>query len=332
MSSVIFHFKPKAKPTPLNTLDEATEAMKTGGFVWLDFSQPTPELLQPLIDKLGIHPLSIEDCLDDNQIPKMDIFPNNTFILFNNFIYEKQELAIEEIDLIIAPSYLVTVHSRNSKKTGFFDKLPERIERVISVAGKGTDFLMHTVMDYVVDNKFIAIETLQDEIDQMEEKVHEMSEKFKPMELMRYRGYLLALRKSLFHEREILVKICRKDSPFISEKSIFYFRDIYDHLTKSFEFIEINREMIGNLFELYLSMRGNHLAAISLQMNEAMKRLTLITTVFMPLTLLAGVGGMSEWSMMTGSENWAISYPAFLLGMAVLAWLNYKLLKWIRWV
>lgn len=331
-STLFFHFQPKQKPTVLTTLDEVLAAMQQNGFVWLDYNRPTLELLQPLIEKLNIHPLSVEDCLDENQIPKLDVYQGNSFILFNNYAYDGKELVIEEVDFIISPKFLVTVHGRNSKRTEFFNKLPERIERNLATVSKGTDFLLHTVMDYIVDHKFAVIETMEDEVDTLEERIHDAPDKFKPGELMRLRSHLLALRKSLFHEREILIKICRKDAPCITDKSVYYYRDIYDHLTKFFEFIEINREMIGNLFELFLSVRSNHLAVISLQTNEVMKRLTLITTIFMPLTLLSGIGGMSEWSMITGPENWMVSYPAFLLAMVGLGWVNYKILKWLRWV
>ena len=117
---------------------------------------------------------------------------------------------------------------------------------------------------------------------------------------MRLRRDLLTLRKSLFHEREILVKICRRDSPYVSEKAIYHFRDIYDHLAKYFEMVEIYREMITSLMEMYLSMINNRMAEMANRTNATVRRLTLINTVFMPLTLLAGIGGMSEWSMMTG--------------------------------
>ena len=120
------------------------------------------------------------------------------------------------------------------------------------------------------------------------------------------------LRKSLFHEREILVKICRKDCPFISEKAIFHYRDIYDHLAKFFELTETYRDIVTSLMEMYLSMLNNLMAKVANETNATVRRLTFITTIFMPLTLLAGIGGMSEWSMMTGPENWQIAYPAFL--------------------
>ena len=144
------------------------------------------------------------------------------------------------------------------------------------------------------------------------------------------RRALLAMRKSLFHEREILVKVCRRDSPFIGEKAIYHYRDIYDHLTKCFEIVEVYREMVTNAMEMYLSLINNRMARVSNRMNATVRRLTLITTIFMPLTLLAGVGGMSEWSMITGPDNWKVSYPLFLVGMAVIGLLSYRALRWLE--
>ena len=153
---------------------------------------------------------------------------------------------------------------------------------------------------------------------------------FNPAELVRLRRDLLSLRKSLFHEREILVKICRKDCPFISGKAIFHYRDIYDHLAKFFELTESYRDIVTSLMEMYLSMLNNQMTKAANETNQTVRRLTFITTIFMPLTLLAGIGGMSEWSMMTGPQNWKIAYPVFLLAMAVIGFVNYYLLKWLE--
>jgi magnesium transporter len=141
---------------------------------------------------------------------------------------------------------------------------------------------------------------------------------------------LLAVRKGLFHEREVLVKICRKDSPFIPDKAIYLYRDIYDHLSKFFELTESYRDLVTSLMEMYLSMLNNKMTNAANETNIIVRRLTFITTIFMPLTLLAGIGGMSEWSMMTGPQNWRIAYPAFLLAMVLLGALNYLFLKRIE--
>jgi magnesium transporter len=223
---------------------------------------------------------------------------------------------------------LITVSGRGGAERRFYRKAEEAIGLNMENVRKGPAFLLHLLLDDIVDNKFIAIEAIQDEIDGAEERVLEDTNRFQPGELLHLRRYLLMLRKSLFHEREIMVKICRRDSPFISEKSIYHFRDIYDHLAKFFEAIEINREMITDLMEMYLSIINNQMAMMANKTNRTVRLLTLITTVFMPLTLLAGIGGMSEWTMMTGVQHWKIAYPLFLLGLAVLGIANYVVLRW----
>ena len=147
------------------------------------------------------------------------------------------------------------------------------------------------------------------------------------MQLIRLRKDLLSLRKSLYHEREILVKICRMDCPFIPENAIVPYRDIYDHLARFFELAETYREIETSLMELYTSLLNNKMTKMSNETNLSVKRLTLIATIFMPLTLISGILGMSEWSMMTGPDNWKHSYPLFFLGMALIAVVNYFIIK-----
>ncbi len=186
---------------------------------------------------------------------------------------------------------------------------------------------MHRVLDFLVDNKYKAFDDMEDELEEAEELLLENVETFKPMRLIQLRKSLMILRKSLFHEREILVKICRRDCPLISEKAIIHYRDVYDHLTKFFELTETYREIETSLMELYTSLLNNLMTKMSNHTNTSVRRLTLIATIFMPLTLIASIGGMSEWSMMTGPSNWKITYPLFLLGMGIIAFLNYFLIR-----
>ena len=183
-------------------------------------------------------------------------------------------------------------------------------------AKEGPGFLMH-IIDHLVDEKYKAFDDMEDELEDSEELLISDVSKIPAKTTDPFRKDLLALRKSLYHEREILVKICRIDCPFISDKAIVHYRDIYDHLAKFFELTETYREIETSLMELYTSLLNNLMTKMSNETNYSMKRLTLIATIFMPLTLLARIGGMSEWSMMTGPENWKISYPLFLLGMVV---------------
>ena len=121
-------------------------------------------------------------------------------------------------------------------------------------------------------------------------------------------------------------KLIRKDSPFLVEKSLIYFRDVYDHLSKYYEIAETAREQVTNLMEIHLSLISNKMAESSNRTNAIMRRLTLITTIFMPLTLISGIGGMSEFTMMVGTMNWRTAYLILLIVMIVIGVVNYMLL------
>lgn len=328
--SKFYHFTSTGLFYGVASLDDAVIASKEGGFVWFNFYQPSKEELSSLVDKIGIHPLSVEDCFDDKQVPKIEYFLGNTFIIFNAFTYAEKTLFIDEINLFLGKNYLITVSGHNSGTRKPLNGITTTIENGHSNAKEGPDFLMHMVLDYLVDQKYKAFDDLEDELEEAEDLLIDNVEKFQPGQLIRLRKYLLVLRKSLFYEREILVKICRKDCPLITEKAVVHYRDIYDHLAKFFELTETYREIETSLMELYTSLLNNLMTRSSNETNASVRRLTLITTVFMPLTLLASIGGMSEWSMITGPDNWKITYPLFLLGMVVIALLNFLLLKRIE--
>ena len=216
--SSFYHFSRAGRLSHVTTVDAALAAAKDGGFVWLNYCQATKEELSNLIEPLGLHPLSVEDCFDEDEVPKIEDFPRSTFILFNCFDYSNRELSIGEIDLFIGDNFLVTVSQRISKNRWLLDGLEHLVETNLQSIRHGPSFLMHVILDYVVDQKFSAIEALEDELDTVEGAMLADASSFNPAELIRFRRYLLSLRKSLFHEREILVKICRKDCPLLRKR------------------------------------------------------------------------------------------------------------------
>jgi magnesium transporter len=325
--SKFYHFTSTGLFYGLKTVKEAVDALKEGGFVWFDYYKPSREELSSLIATVGIHPLSVEDCFDEKQVPKIEHFQNNTFIIFNSFTYSGEELLIDEINLFIGTNFLITVSGHNSGTRMPLKEISGIIENSHANAKSSPDFLMHIVLDFIVDQKYKAFDDLENELEEAEDLLLGDVEKFKPIQLIRLRKDLLILRKNLYHEREILVKICRMDSPFITEKTIVHYRDIYDHLAKFFELTDTYREIETSLMELYTSLLNNLMTKMSNDTNASVRRLTLIATIFMPLTLLASIGGMSEWSMMTGPGNWKVTYPLFLLGMIIIAFLNYFLIR-----
>ena len=309
---------------------EAEAAARDGGYVWVDLQDPSREQLAALAGPLGLHPLSVEDCLDEAGLPKIDDYPGHSFLLVNSFSICEREVFINEVDFFIGARFLVSVSGHVGPGLRFADRLTGAIALGAQNVGRGPDFLLHVLLDSVVDAKCQAIETVQTELDAAEEDIVRDLSGFELGRLTRLRRRLLLLRKSLFHEREVLVRICRRDCPFIGEKSIYDYRDVYDHLTKFFEEVEICREIILGIMEMYLSLVNNRMAAVANRTNVSVRRLTFITTIFMPLSFLAGVGGMSEYSMMTGPGNWRVSYTVFLAAMAAVGAATYVLLRWIE--
>jgi magnesium transporter len=325
-----FHINKTGNLTPKENLSDSLRAVSNGGFLWLDYCEPDKADLETLIEPLNLHPLVVEDCVGEHQIPKIEDYPKNTFILFNAFEYADHTLNISEIDVVIGDNYLITVSRRDSTGQPILKGIEHFVENDLGNTRQGPAYLLHVLLDHIVDQKFVAIEAIEEAINESEDIILTDLDRFNPADLLHLRRNLVKLRKSLFHEREILVKICRKDCPYIPDKAILYYRDVYDHLAKFFEMTESSRDIISSLMEMHASLINNRMTKAANNTNITVRRLTFITTIFMPLTLLAGIGGMSEWSMMTGPDNWKISYPLFLVAMAVIGIASYCLLKWIE--
>jgi magnesium transporter len=329
--SEFFHITPGGSLEQISTFTGAVSALKDEGYVWFNYAKASREDLTVLIEPLGFHPLSLEDCTDENQVPKMDEFPNYTFIVFNALMYDLEELMSDEINFFIGSNFLVTVSGYSETSKYPIDGILQVIERNIPTIQRGPAWLMHIIIDYIVDQMADAVEKAEADIDRAEEAILDSPATFDPAMLTYLRRNLLGLRKSLFHEREILIKISRNDCEWVPEKASVHYRDILDHLSNFLEMTESHRDNVTSLMELYASMLNNQMARDSNQTNATVRRLTLITTIFMPLTLLAGIFGMSEWTLMTGGEsNIRHSYPIFAAIMVVIGLANFLFIKWLE--
>ena len=323
-----FYINDTGKLSVVSSVKDAMTAALDTGYFWLDYNNPSEEELAQLILLLNIHPLSIEDCLNEDQLPKLDLFTNYSFMIFNVFEPTAEEILTHELDLLIGKNFLISVTKHDSTRGYLLDRINRLIERDQDTLKLGPAYLLHMLIDTVVDDKFEAIETIEDTLDTYESIILDQSENFNPGKLMDARRDLQAIRKSLFHERELVSKIIRKDSLFFPERSIVYFRDIYDHLSKYYEMSDSARDLVTSLMEIHLSMINNRMTRISNRTNAIMRRLTVITTIFMPLSLLSGIGGMSEFTMLTGGEkNAKIAYLVLFVVMGVIAVLTWYFLR-----
>lgn len=322
-----YHVTPKGEIVSCKTSEDALLKAGGEGYVWLNYIDPKPEELYSLQDKLKLDSLSIEDCFDDNTIPKVNEFRDYTFFIFNICRYSEGELEVNEINIFLGKAYVISICKKElSPGHPLFD-IENQVRLNINNLKNNPAFLLHILLDIIVDNKGAAIDVFEDDLIEIENTVSFGYSNFDPMDLQRLRRILLTLRKGLYHEREILFKICRGDIESITDKEIIYYRDIYDHVLKLFELVEMDREIVTSLMQINLSIINNRITESANKTNVFIRRLTLISTIFMPLTLLAGIGGMSEFTMMTGSENWKIAYIALFAIMAAVGFVNYFLLK-----
>jgi magnesium transporter len=315
------YFSPYGTIEAASCLDEALSMKKTGGFLWCALLSPTKDELEPLEKGLGIHPLSIEECFDEQYLPKMDIFPDYLGILFNDFVEEEGLVGIREINFFLGKDFLVSIFRGEETEAARFKDILERFALDAENLVSGPVRLLHAIMDRIIDNKFALVE---------KDRVLEESKPVDAAELHGIRQNLMVMRKTLLHERELLARICRRDSPLIQTVDLAYFTNLYDHLAKFVEIIESNRETMTNLAQIQLTMANNAMAEASNRTNRSVSRLTLITTIFMPLSLIAGIGGMSEWTMFTGPENWKTAYPILIGIMALMGAANYFVLRWLE--
>lgn len=302
---------------------EATACAKGDQFVWIDCLDPERIELEDLAVNFDLHRLSVDDCFDESPIPKIDIFPDYIAIVFNDVIESPASVELSEINWFLGRDFLLTVRRAASEKRTPLNKTLERLRRSRITAGPA--MLLHALMDEIVDRVFPAIEGITERITGMEDSVITGSgaqtgaSAFDPAELSDLRRDMLSLRKSLNYERELVSRLRRRESPLIADSLLPYFADIHDHLSSYLDLAEAAREMIGNLVQMNLTLSSNSMAEASNRMNRSVSRLTFITTIFMPLTLLSGIGGMSEWTMITGADNWRLSYPLLIVAFIAIA-------------
>ncbi|MDM7951956.1 MAG: CorA family divalent cation transporter [Cyanobium sp. CZS 25K] len=180
------------------TAAAAIAAADGDGFAWWHYRQATREDFSELVGLFGLHPLAVKDCFDDKQIPKIEDFPGNTFVLFNTFQYVQSALVIGEINLFLGKKFLISVSHLDSQDRSYLDGALHIVDNGIEEARQGPSHLMHFILDDVVDQKFVAIEALEDELDDLEGALISDSKNFQPAELIRFRRYLLVCATACF--------------------------------------------------------------------------------------------------------------------------------------
>ena len=293
--------------------------------LWVDIESPVQEIIEPLLeDRFGFHELAAEDTLSPTTLPKYDSFPTYDFFIFRTVDVNVSEHASEtfKIAAFLGKNFLFTVHRRPLVAA---DSVYVRLPSDRRMMARGVDFLLYSIVDLMVDAHFPLLEQIEECVDALQDKIFDHAEDSQLDELLHLKRDVNVLRRHSLPQRELLNQISRGDANFIKPEHLIYFRDVYDHMFRISETIDVDREMMTGTMDAYLSVIAN-------RTNEIMKVLTIFSAIMLPLTLIAGVYGMNFEHM--PELKWLHGYPfalGLMLGTAVfmLGWFWYR--GWIHW-
>jgi magnesium transporter len=264
------------------------------------------EIIQQVGDCQGLHPLVLEDILNTEQRPKTEDFGTYLYIVLKSlYLTDGGRLAAEQVSLIVGSNFVISF--QEGLRDDLFGPIRERLRSGKGrLRGMGADYLAYCLMDTIVDNYFVVLEQLGERIEELEEGVLDAVTPQTARQIHRLKRDMIFLRKAVWPLREVIGSLERRESGLISEPVVVYLRDLYDHTIQVVDTIEANRDMLAGLLDVYLS-------SVSNRMNAIMKVLTIIATIFMPLTFIVGLYGMNFKHM--PELEWPWGYPAVLLLM-----------------
>jgi magnesium transporter len=281
------------------------------------------EILEKLGECYGLHPLVLEDILNTDQRPKMEDYGEYIYIVLKALDYndKSNEIETEQISLILGSNFVFSFQEREGDT---FDPIRERIKTGKGrIRRMGADYLAYALLDSIIDNYFIILEKLGEKIELLEEKLVTQPAPETLRTIHYLKREMIFLRKAVWPLREVINGLERGESSLIKESTRVYLRDVYDHTIQTIDTIETHRDMVSGMLDIYLSSVSNRL-------NSVMKVLTIIATIFMPLTFLAGVYGMNFKYM--PELEWRWGYPfiwLIMVGIGVLMLIFFRKKKWL---
>ncbi|MDR0722717.1 MAG: magnesium/cobalt transporter CorA [Treponema sp.] len=268
-----------------DTVAELLSYRNTGGLTWININAlKDPLAIHPLAEIFNIHPLTIEDILDREQRPKAEEFADYLFITLKAIIRHEEEIGFEQISLILTPDTVITFQEIPGDS---FHGIRRRImDNIGKIRRMGADYLAYAIIDSVVDEYFLTLDTLGDGIEDFEERALDENDTSLISDLQKVKQTLIRIRRVIWPLRENLISLLRLDSNLINQELEPFLKDLQDNVIQVVETLETYRELLAGVMEVNLS-------ALSNRMNKVMKVLTIISTIFIPLTFIVGVYGMN---------------------------------------
>ena len=291
-------------------------SVNTHSVFWIDCLTPDPKEIHRLGDLVSLHPLVVEDLINPQHRPKIDIYENGLLIVVRDADVDRIEKGARalELDLFLGRNFLITVHTERMES---IEMAISRLEGAASrTLGRGPDYLMHWIIDMLVDDNLQILNWLDEEVSELEEAISRQPERIALQQATRLRKNIIYLQRILGPQLELIRRMASDDLPYIKKSLRVYFRDVSDNLARIHELVVAYREIVS-------SDMATHQTLISNKLNEVMKTLTIIATIFLPLTFLASIYGMNFDNMPELKSPWG--YPVaigvmILIGATMFWW------------
>lgn len=299
------------------TPQDAVQRIASGAKVWIDLDCETEETARPLLAPLEIHPLVLEDMVSEVNRPKVDNYGRYLYLVVHSARWDEDRPQLREVDIVLGENFLITYHDGTTRSiaTGH-DVLPRRPE----LLGDGPSHLLHFILDTLVDHYMPIMDGIAEEIDTLEEQLFKESELPAHTRILRLKRGMSALRRIVGPQRDTLLALTRDEFRPIPADMRPYLRDVYDRLARVNDLLDSFRDEITSLLDLQVAMTSNRL-------NEVIKRLTVVATIGLPLTVVTSYYGMNFDSFREYHWRYGTFYVLGLLALTALAtygWIRYK--------
>ena len=274
------------KTSQVDRLDPAWLASGSGATIWVDLMNPSQEEgLHLLKDVFHFHDLAVEDALSELEYPKVESYGDYLYVILHRIDFKAPEHCFKthDVDFFLGRNYLVTIHSGDSRS---IERIADVCQRNSIALGEGAAALMHRIVDSMVDNYRPEIDELNERLDDLEERVFDGGTASLAKAILDFKRDVASLRRVVQPQRDVVGRLSRREFPFIDEQISYRYRDVYDHLVRLADESMVFQDRITSLLDA-------NLAIVSNQLNSIMKILTIIATVFMPLTFITGLYGMN---------------------------------------
>jgi magnesium transporter len=316
----------------IEQIDLCKELRQREGITWINVDGLHDTSLLACIGEIyGLHPLIVEDIVQTDQRPKVEFFEEYAFITFRMMYFAKEEedpdedlleeVISEQVSIVFGKNFVL---SFQESLGDVFDTVRERIRKGKGrIRKSGPDYLAYALMDAVVDQYFVILEAFGDELEDLEDEILGKPSPANVQTMHEVKRELIYIRKSSWPMREVITALQRDEGGLINPDTRIYFRDLYDHTIQIIDTIEVYRDVLSSMFDIYLSTLTNKL-------NEVMKVLTIISTIFIPLTFIAGVYGMNFKYL--PEVRWYFGYPFALTIMGLTALSLLMFFRYKRWI